>query len=346
MKAYYPKNQKDDLRFNIYKSGVVADLTISEWGARAKLNPEDLGMDSVPELIKLGHKELMKKEYLDDLSSLFSKVKRFLDNHSFVFPFGTARFIPNPMVEEVVQFMEEADKEFRGLLEEFLADYDARRDEMIKEYREVFEKMLVEKYGHDIDNGVDYSPEIERDVDELITQLEAKYPSKEELRGKFNIDFVMFEIALPELTKLGSEEAVEKARREAELASIYKKRAVEKIDTFLDNVIGTLKGKVLEITKHMKGRLDAGNLNQVQIKSFVRFANEFKKQDFVGMELDAVIEGFKEKLSNADKESLKDEEFNNKLKADLAEIEDKVINSDKSKILDKYLRRIEVGDGE
>jgi Holliday junction resolvase len=342
MKTYYPnEDHKDNLKFNIYKSGVVADLTIHQWGARAKLNPEDLGMGSVPELIKLGHKDLMRKEHLERMTYILKKAERFLNSKSFVFPFGSARFIPSANIEEVTAFMMESDKEFKEALEEFLNDYDVKRVEMLEEYRIVFHDIL--RQGKEPIKTLEAKANMGKEINRLISRLESKYPSKEALREKFNnIDFTMFNISLPDFVETDGGEAIEKANLNME----YRKKASAKIDTFLESVIASLKEMVLDTTKHMKARLEAGNLNQHQIKHFVKFANEFKKQDFIGMDLDKVLESFKEKLSNAEKSDLTDAEFNAKLKEDLKGLEEQVINSDKSKILDRYLRRIEVASDE
>jgi hypothetical protein len=334
MKAYYPKGL-NEAKFNIYKTGVIVDLDIHQWGARTKLRPEDLGLDSVPELIKLGHKELMKPEYLKKIRSILIKTERWVLDpaHTYAFPFGNARFVPAALIEDMVKFFTDAEKELKDVLEEFLEkDYDNMKAKMLTEYREVFTKMLAESGKGNLDP--------EREIDKLISRIEAKYPSKNDLRNRFGIDFTMFEISLPEFKETDGAGAMEKVYLNME----YHKKASEKIDGFLDTVIMTLKNRVLEITEHMKGRLAQGNLNQMQIKSFVKFANEFKKQDFIGTDLDKTLDAFKEKLSNADKEDLSNEEFNNKLKADLDVIENEVVNSDKSKILDRYLRRIEVGE--
>jgi len=86
---YHPKSIK-----NIYNHGIVVDLTISVWGARAKLKPQDLGFADVdiPELIKLGHKDLMKKAYLSKINSVIGRAWDYLYKHSFAFPSFTTVF--------------------------------------------------------------------------------------------------------------------------------------------------------------------------------------------------------------------------------------------------------------
>src|SRR4030042_1509428 len=132
----------DSLKWNIYKFGIVVDLTISQWGARAKLRPEDLGMADVPELIKLGHKDLMKKEHLASINSWISKATTYLYAHSFSFPFGNSRFVPYTLVEETVKFMSKCKEEFENAVLEMLKDYETNRQEILNEYREIFKDIL------------------------------------------------------------------------------------------------------------------------------------------------------------------------------------------------------------
>lgn len=334
-KIYRPNAEhKESIKWNIYKSGIVVDLTISQWGAWAKLRSEDLGIKEVPELIHLGHKELMKKEHLAKINSVISRAWSFLYSNSFMFPFGNARFIPFTLVDKVVEKMRDLKKEFEEAVESFVSEFTARRDEMLLEYRTVFTKLLSQTR-----NG--YNPEsISMAVDNLVNKIDAKYPNVHQLQAKFDFDFVIFEVSVPTFEDTSDEDALDKARINVELAGVYKRKVSERIDTFLEDAVSRLKGMIFQTTNHMRKRLEAGNLNQKTIKSFVRFADSFKQLDFVGMDLDRQLDAFKKKISEAEKSELSDEQFKSQLQSEIDDIRKRAVDTDISDILGKYKRRI------
>ena len=78
--------------------GVLASVNIRYWRARKKLTPEDLGLscDKVDDrLISLGHKKLLPREKLQRLALVEGRAHSTLEENSFPFLGGIARYVPN-----------------------------------------------------------------------------------------------------------------------------------------------------------------------------------------------------------------------------------------------------------
>ena len=76
--------KNESMNFDLYKAGVVADLSFSIWGAATQLKAEDLGLENIPkDKISLGHKRLSKKERLESIWSIRQKACNVLIKNSF-----------------------------------------------------------------------------------------------------------------------------------------------------------------------------------------------------------------------------------------------------------------------
>ena len=336
-------NNVADLKWNIYSHGVIGDLSISIWGSWSKLHPEELGLSEIPEQIYLGHKNLMDRDYFGRINSVASRAFGYLHRYTFAFPFGDARFISYRLVPDVVEHMKQCRTEFEDAVDEFVANYQERKQKMLIKFREIFGEMLMKKHvATGLVGGLDKSfSGMDSAVEDMVDKLEKKYPTMSQLRRKFKFDFVVFEISTPEFKELSLDGSVDKAQMNMEVAGLYKQRVTEKIDSFLEDVCARLKDMILKTTEHMKERLHAGSLTQTTIKSFVRFADEFRKKDFIGLDFEKELEEFKSKLQAAEKSDLSNEEFKNKLQGDLDAMKEKMTTMDVDLVLGKFRRRIE-----
>jgi hypothetical protein len=327
----------EDLRkadFNLYKCGVVADLTISKWGAFTKLRPEDLGLKTVPDVVHLGHKELMDGESLKEIDSPGNKAQDFLYSNSYAFPIGFTRFIPYNILEAVLDKMDEYQKERGKAVKTFVSEhYREKREAMMVRWSKAFDEML-EKTNPGADHSVEKA--------KLMQKTEAKYPSETELEAKFGFDFVVFEIANPELKEISGEQAIDKAKVSRELTSQFREKISKRFDVFLDSAGSRLKGMILETTDHMKGLLSSGKINQNTVKAFGNFVQSFKRLDFIGYDRDIekAIADFEVKLNGAGKSDLSDEQFLTQLNKDIDQIKEMASRSDVSEILGKFKRRM------
>lgn len=322
------------VNLNLYRTGVVADLTFSRWGAKTKLSEEDLGLKDVPEwLIQLGAKRLIPQDKMAKIDSAIAEARGFLAHNSFTFPFGNVVFIPYTRLQKVVEKMHKCEKEFFSGVEEFLAEYGGIREERLKEFDAAFEKILKQRNGSTQETVV-------QEKKRLLQKLVEKYPSLPELRKKFGFDFVLFEVNTPEFDSISSEEAVDKARLTQEMEEMYRKRVAQKLDLFLEDVISQLKAMILEIVEKLKSRIEKDTVSMASVTSYKKFAEAFRGLDFVDTNIDQAISQLEDKLDKASKSDLDDEKFKAKLAEELDGIKKLADNIDISKVLGKFKRRI------
>jgi len=319
---------------NLYRAGVVADLSFSCWGARAKLEEEDVGLEGVSELIILGGKKLVPKEKMEKVYAPISEARGFLYKNSFEFPFGNSRFIPYSILKKITDKMDACGKEFWEGVEEFLSGYEVTRKEMLEEYDKVFEDILKQRKMN--------SNDIPAEKKKLLDLLAKKYPSVSVLRKKFGFEFILFEVDSPDFKTISSEKALDNVAISKAAEQAYKERVEEKMDKFLEEVVSRLKAMVLDTVDKLKGKIEKESLSQATVKSFKRFTDSFKGMDFVDTNIDQAISVLEMKLSAATKSDLSDGKFQEVLSKELDGIKEMADSIDTDKILGRFKRGLRV----
>lgn len=326
--------QQKQVNLDLYKSGVVADLTFSRWGAKTKLSEEDLGLKDVPEwLIQLGAKRLIPKDKMSKIDSAIAEARGFLAHNSFMFPFGNVTFIPYARLQRVIEKMGKCEKDFWEGVEQFLSEYGQIRSTRMAEFDAAFEKILKQR------NSMT-SEKLSQEKKRLLDKLSEKYPPLSELRGKFGFDFVLFEIKSPDFESISSEDAMDKVKVQREVEENYKRLVEKKLDQFLEGVVAQLKTMVLDMVAKLNYRIEKETISMASVKSFRKFADAFRALDFVDTNIDRAISQLESKLDNVERSDLDDEQFRTKLTEDLDGIKKLAENIDFSKILGKFKRRI------
>jgi|GEM_PF-3561856 len=325
---------KKTVNIDLYKAGVVVDLTFGMWGAATKLNEEDLGLENVPsDKISLGHKKLIKKERLEKASSIIVEARNVLARNSFAFPFGDARFVPYARLNHVVEKMNEFEKEYFKARDEIAEELESDRLEMLKEYEETFEKLLKQR------NGLSDS-ERQDQKQSLLAQLRKKYPSKEELKSKFRFEFVIFEVQSPEFKSITGAQALDKVEEVKELEKVYREKVAKKLDAFLEDVVSTLKGRILDIVTRLSNRVENDNVKMSSVNSFKRFAESFRQLDFMDLDVDRAISSLEKKLADVEKKDLSDVAFKQALAEELDKVKEAANSVDISKVMGRFKRNL------
>jgi hypothetical protein len=117
--------------------GVLVNVSVRYWRARKKLNPEDLGLSSDQvnqRLISLGHKKLLPKDCLRSLALAESRAHALVEENTFPFLNGVARYLPNERLTEVDARLNELGDQFRHEQQEFLRQYPTYRENALREW--------------------------------------------------------------------------------------------------------------------------------------------------------------------------------------------------------------------
>ena len=330
------------IELNIYKSGVIVDLSVSVWRAIAKLNPEEVGLEKseVPDQVYLGHKALMKREFFRETKSITFKAGSWLYQHSWSFPVGQCRFVSYATLPKLLEKMREAEVNFNAAVDRMVGEYGPRRAEMIEIFSKMFDEMLEKIYpnGHELSRD-SWMAATKR---KLMAKLEDKYPTVGNLRSKFRFDFVVFEVAPSEFRGLSTTEAGDKANTAIGVQQEYREKITQKLDAFSESVINKLQEMVLDVTGKLSQRTKAGTLNMNTVKSFRNWIDTFRQLNFVGLDVDGALDDLERKLNETEKGEMTTKEFMDKLDQDINAIRETASRTDVSTVLHKYRRRIEV----
>jgi len=82
----------------VCRRGVLCATSVRYWRGCKKLRPEDLGLDPAHvsvRLIQLGQKRLVPREALSAFALIESRAHSLVEQASFPFLGGIARFVPN-----------------------------------------------------------------------------------------------------------------------------------------------------------------------------------------------------------------------------------------------------------
>ena len=320
--------------FDLYKSGVVVDLTIGTWLASTRLDQKDLGMNSLSTtyrdtLIWLGRKRLVRK---GDMKALRKVVNRAMNAlyypHSFPFPFGSVQFVPFAKLPKMIETMDECEKDFWREVDLLIENYDRIREEVIVEYEVLFRRILTERIPED-GWGL---PNIDAELARLLENLRNKYPSKSELKSKFRFDFTVFEVASPKfnaVTRVAAMEAVEADQ-------VFRQRIEKKVDGFLDGVVQQLKTMAIEAVDYMAGRIDSNKVNFKTIGAFQRYVQSFKEMNFADWSIQGKMDELSRKLEVLDDTGLKDEATKRDLAGAVEDLKKQIIGTNMDEVLGTY----------
>jgi hypothetical protein len=155
--------------------GVLLSVSVRYWRARTRLAAEDLGLQRrqvSDRLIALGHKRLVPREALATLALIESRAHALVEERSFPFLNGVARYLPNDQLAEVNASLAELGREFGLARDAFIADYDRLRQEALAEWTQAATTL-----------GVPAGP--------LVARIRAALPDAVTLATKFSFSQVL-----------------------------------------------------------------------------------------------------------------------------------------------------------
>jgi len=188
----------------VFKRGVLIDVCCPCWTGQTKLEPEVLGLDSVPEeLMTLGRLRLIRKELVQKPINIVSSAKWFVDSNSHNFPLSRARFVPYNRVEGIIARLREYKLDFEAAVEELVSEYDTEREQMLRTWR----SKIDEHFGERVN------------ISDAMARIETSYPDKGYVRNRYSFRWSLFDIKVPEglskqVANLKAHEAMEETINE------------------------------------------------------------------------------------------------------------------------------------
>jgi hypothetical protein len=240
----------------VFQDGKLVNVHIGMWGMSYNLTEKDIKLDNkLPETIKLGKKMLIKPAVYNKFKSFEQKVRKYLYVNSFDFPLvSQAHFVPKAKYLEVHKQLNDLRTEYLQMAEEFVEKYEDYKKEVLEYYQEHKDTVSVE-------------------------DLESYYPSLANIKSKFYLDIVSFEIALPaQFSELNLQDEIHReiVNDEAKQVAMddykaeYAKQVelhTAKLSSFMEEVTSTVRSKVAE---HFSVVLNKVNNKEVVSPSSIR----------------------------------------------------------------------------
>ena len=292
-------NHHNQLLDVLTQEGVLINVSIRYWRGRKKLAPEDLGLsqDQVSErLIALGHKRILPREALAGFALIESRAHALVENNTFSFLGGLARFVPNAKLGEIREKLEVLETEFLTEKQAFLDRYEERRATAIQEWRQ-------------------FAPKVNADPHRLAAAVEEAFPSPIKLEQSFAFETRLFQIALPEsmqeeASSFAEQEAVAQARERAAREATDKLR--HDTEEFVADCVATLREQTAKLCTDMLasiGDVKCG-VHQKTLNRLNRFIDRFKELNFANdTELEAQLEAARNSLLSRTAEEYRDNTY-------------------------------------
>ena len=249
--------------------GVLVSVTVRYWRARKKLNPEDLGLrkEQVNDrLISLGHKRLLPKESMEALARIEGRAHALVEENSFPFRNGVARYLPNERIEDVTGKLEDLKAQFEMEKRTFMQKYAELRDQALSEWRQTAQHLVS-------------------DPSRLVRVIENEFPSPHRMDRYFSFDIQLFQVTVPEmpqtqLVDAGTAREIAQARQQA--AQEARQRIEHSCDEFIQECVQEMRKQTSELCSDMIETINGkGYVHQKTLNRLIRFIDHFKQLNFM-----------------------------------------------------------------
>lgn len=292
---------------NIFANGTLVDVDIHKWTGEKQLTAEDLGLDpeKLPKSFTLGKKSLIPPTVIAQFRNRENKARRLLDTMSFPFSFGFARFTPKRVLpkfdEEFQKIKQSWDVLVVDLIQNFLNYKLDMRKDFIAAAKEARERLI--KMG-----AIEVKAEDEF-VNDFLARIEAEYPEPHTLFSKFDMNYDIYQMELPDLTEatindVADEDTKVRLIQQAAQAKIrksmeeYAEKLVKENRSRVHKVIQTLKDNLTKGKKYTTASASAVEemisnfltLDIVDDANLKRVLNEFKAKYIDGQTAEKIRE--------------------------------------------------------
>jgi hypothetical protein len=263
----------------IFTHGNLVDINVSMWTAVRKLQPEDLGLpaDKISGAFSLGHKKLVPAEVMREFDHLDYLARRAVEKYSFPFVFGAARFVPKKLMVTLANELDMLIQEYNTLADKFMLDYTKHKISMRKE----FVKAATEAYvrakafcGFDKDK--------EEFINVFLERVETFYPPVEDIRAKFQMSYVVYQAALPDLSQATYADIAEEGDKIRLMQDAYQRTLNKKVELFVDGIVSEQRKRAEEVLVRFAEMLQPNRVvNEASLSAVRNMIAEYERMDIM-----------------------------------------------------------------
>jgi hypothetical protein len=235
------------LSSDIFKHGVLINVTISKWEAKLTQTEEDqqvLGVDIDNTIYTPGFKYLIPGKTMAKFSVYRTRLSQILDRSCYRVPgLKGSRFVPRDFYPNLKNFLEAEKERFNKDVESFKDEYPILKDSQINKFNE--------KY-----------PEYSGYMDQF-------YPSANQIVRKFNYSWTIYSWAQTEITEIAMDAKNDLAEKAAQLVYQAGMQIREHIVKATQDVVSVIQNG----RKNSRGQ----NIRIHSITNFTKRLNELKQ---------------------------------------------------------------------
>jgi len=295
------------------EEGMILDLLTHEgityrpkfkmWRGTVKLTPEDLGINSsdfttedAKDMITLGRKQLVPKNFLNAITSIERKMNAFMiANGRSIFNAGY--FIPNVNIPKTEKYIEELEVEWNEETTKFVNNWA----NTVSASKALWQKFFFNR----LPSGK---------IQKALSALDQYYPEVFELRKKFDFRVSRMNIRLPtesiEMKALDLESYRENAGSQEVARQAAKLAAEKEAKLFINEAIINLRSELGEVCDDLLNSLieSKNGIHQKTLNRFEAIKEHFKAMNFTGDEVvNQLAEGMWKKAKEHTAKELRDD---------------------------------------
>lgn len=350
----------DDKLLKIFMDGVLVDVDIRCWTGAKMLTAEDLGLEEkdVAEAYHLGKKMLVPDRIIAAFRKIDGQARVIVDNNSFRFPFGSARFVPKRRFAEIEAKLEEYKIEYNKLVDDLVTRWDEYRAEMVPIYKQAAENAWLEKDKATLramisDGQTEFglAPEdaaknkIDKDafIAAFMARVSSFYPPVGSIAAKFSLLWSVYEISIPRMNDADPNKVILDEQEREQVAKDYQVQMHTKIADFVEDVVKVMRDETVKTCTHIAESIQTGKaIRSCTLQSLRSFIDKFSGLNFVGdTQIEQALASVRQELLDAHPDLAENETYKEQLKARLAEIAAAAQNiTDVNQVTGAYRRKI------
>lgn len=322
---------------NIFTNGVLVDINIHAWTGEKQLTASDLGISTKnsSKVFRLGRKTLVPPEILAQFKQIDNKARLLLIDRSYPFPFGNARFVPKKAFVEFAEEFEELQKSYMEKVNNLIENYDHYRIEMRTHFlaaAKVAYKRLSAMHNDELLAKKDEKGRLTGETlteDEFINafldRIEKCYPTKEAIREKYSIEYLPFQMELPDLAQATIDDVAEENTKRDLLQRGYQLKMKKELESYAQKMVEENRARAEEVISTLKDQLNSTGFFSVKTHNKIsNMIDNFRRLNVSGDDnIEAALQGFKKKYLDAysPKEVRESDEIKNNMVADLMKLQ-------------------------
>jgi hypothetical protein len=242
---------------NIFANGILVDVDISKWTGEKQLTAEDLGIDPerLPKSFKLGKKSLIPPEVIAAIRNRENKARNLLNKMSYQFSFGYARFLPKKLLPKFDEEYQKIKQSFDVLVVDLIQNFSTYKMDMRQEF------IAAAKEAHErlskIEGIVDLKP-VDDYVNEFLARIEEDYPEPHTLLSKFNMDYDVYQMEIPDLTEATINDVANENQKIRLIEEAAQHKIRKSMEEYAEKLVRENRNRANEVIQLLRKNLSSG----------------------------------------------------------------------------------------